>query len=414
MLKKLSWIIVIFSALFVQSCGTLSSKEDASTKQQIQEEQYQPYKLQNTTEGYKEFISLYPDNMFAEDARQQIADLEFAPYKKAHTVEGYMEFKARYPDNPYCAECDPKIEQLECKRCEETDTVEAYKEFLSKYPDSASAERIQEKLAAHEIGEEQKGTGEMQPLQEQSPSPAAMDGTQIMTLVHNMNRAKDYIMTTSWTLTRKGRKKHSTIYMEKRKNLDSTGDFFYKSVVRYIEPTDYFGTAFLTWNYKDNQRLFWILPFRRKPPEAKRTLTPELRKPQAEADFSLADYYDINPGEEKHELLRSELYEEAECFVVESIPLNPDFKYGKRIIWIDQENFIPLKIEYYDKRGKPWKTLHITWQKKYDLWFWRKAEATNLQEEIKTYITIDDLRVNLGLPDRDFTRNSLNRKILGF
>ena len=327
---KTAFSIVIAGFLFLQSCGGSALKEDASPKQQIQEEQYQPYKLQNTTEGYKEFISLYPDNMFAEDARKRIADLEFAPYEKANTIEGYMEFKARYPDNPHCAKCDPNIEQLECKRCEETDTVEAYKEFLAKYPDSASADRIQEKLAAHEISEEQKGTGTVQPLQEQSPSPAAMDGTQIMTMVHNMNRAKDYIITTSWTLTRKGRKRHSTIYMEKRKNLDSTEDFFYKSVVRYIEPTDYFGTAILTWNYKDNQRLFWTLPFRRKPPKARRTLTPELRRPPAEADFSLADYYDINLGEEKHELLRSELYEETKCFVVESIPLNTNLQIWEK------------------------------------------------------------------------------------
>ena len=84
------------------------------------------------------------------------------------------------------------------------------------------------------------------------------------------------------------------------------------------------------------------------------------------------------------------------------------------VIWIDQQNFIPLKIEYYDKSGLPWKTLNITWQKKYDLWFWRKAEVINLQEELTTFITIEDLRANLGLPDRDFTRNSLDRKILGF
>ena len=411
---KTAFSIVIAGFLFLQSCGGNALKEDVSPKQQIQEEQYQPYKLQHTSEGYMEFLSLYPDNMFAEDARQRIADLEFAPYEKANTIEGYMEFKVRYPDNPHCAECDPNIEQLECNRCEQTDTVEGYKEFLSKYPDSPSAGRIQEKLAAHDISEPQKRAEKVQPLQEQSPSPAAMDGTQIMAMVHNMNRAKDYIITTSWILTKKGRKRHSTIYMEKRKNLDSTEDFFYKSVVRYIEPTDYFGNAILTWNYKDNQRLFWILPFRRKPPEAKRTLTPELRRPPAEADFSFADYYDINLGEEKHELLRSEMHEGTKCFVVESIPLHDNLLYGKRIIWIDQENFIPLKIDYYDKRGTPWKTLHITWQKKYDIWFWRKAEANNLQEEIKTYITIDDLRVNLGLPDRDFTRNSLERKILGF
>jgi len=414
MLKKLSWIIIIFSALFVQSCGTLSFKEDVSTKQQIQEEQYQSYKLQNTTAGYKEFISRYPDNMFVEDARKRVADLEFAPYEKANTIEGYMEFKVRYPDNPHCSECDTNIEQLECKHCEESDTVEAYEDFLAKYPDSTSAAGIQEKLATRKISEKQKPAGKVQPSLEQSPSPPAIDGTQIMTMVSTRNQAKDYILTTLWTLTKKGRKKHTATYMEKRKNFGSPGDFFYKSVVRYIEPADYYGTAILTWNYKDNQRSFWTLRFRRKVRKAVRDTNPELLRPPAEADFSLADYYDINAGEEKHERLRSEMLEDTKCFVVESTPIKTNLKYGKRIIWVDQQNFIPLKIEYYDKKGVPWKDLSITWQKKYGLWFWRKAEATNLQKEYKTYITVDDLRVNLGLPDRDFTRNSLETKILGF
>lgn len=291
-----------------------------------------------------------------------------------------MEFKARYPDNPHCTECDTHIEQL----------------------------------AAATVSEQQKRTAEVQPLQEQSPSPAAMDGTEIMTRVSNRNRAEDYIITTSWTLTKEGRKKHTTTYMEKRKNFRSTEDFFYKSVVRYLEPADYYGTAILTWNHKDNQRSFWTLRFKRKVRKAVRDTNPELLRPPAEADFSLADYYDINPGEEQHELLRSEMHEDTNCFVVESTPVKTSLKYGKRISWIDKQNFIPLKIDYSDKKGVPWKTLHITWQKKYDLWFWRKAEATNLQKEYKTFITIEDLRVNLGLPDRDFTRNSLETKILGF
>ena len=414
MLKKFTWSLIIVCALFVQGCGTLSFKEDASTKQQMQGEQYESYKQQNTTEAYKEFISLYPDNMFVEDAGKRIAALEFAPYEQANTIEGYMEFKVLYPDNPHCSKCDTHIEQLECQRCEESNTVEGFEEFLSKYPDSTSAAGIQEKLAARKISEKQKRAEKVQPLQEQSPSPVAPDGTQIMTMVSNRDQAEDYIITTLWTLTKKGHKKHTTTYMEKRKNFGGKEDFFYKSVVRYIDPADYYGTAILTWDYTDNQRLFWTLRFRRKPRKAERDIAPELLRPPAEADFSLADYYDINVGEEKHELLRSEMLEDTKCFVVESTPIKTNRKYGKRIIWIDQQNFIPLKIEYYDKRGVPWKNLLITWQKKYGLWFWRKAEATNLQEEYKTYITIDDLRVNLGLPDRDFTRNSLETKILGF
>ena len=405
--------IVIAGFLFLLNCGGNLLKEDTSPEQQIQEEQFQPYKLQNTTEGYREFISRYPENMFVEEAQGRIEDLEFAPYEKANTIEGYMEFKVRYPDNPHCSQCDTTIEQLECKLCEERDTVEAYEEFLAKYPDSTSAAAIQEKLSAREMSQKQKPAEKVEPLGKQSPSPDVMDGQQIMTLVNNRDSAEDYIMTISLTLTRKGHKKHSTVYMEKRKNLGGTEGLLYKSVVRYIEPTDYYGTAILTWNYKDNKRSFWTLRFQSKAPKAKRDNNPELLRPPAEGDFSLADYYDINLGEEKHELLRSEMHEDAKCFVVESTPITT-LKYGKRITWIDQQNFIPLKIEYYDKRGVPWKTLHITWQKKHDLWFWKKGEATNLQEEYKTFITIEDLRVNLGLPDRDFTINSLDRKILGF
>ena len=414
MVKKIPWYIIIVSALFVQSCGTLSLKVDPSKDYRLQEDQYQPYRQEHTIAGYRKFISRYPDNVLVEDAQTQIEHLEFAPYEKANTVEGYMEFKARYPDNPHCSDCDTHIEQLECKRCEEINTVEGYEAFLSQYPDSTAAAGIQEKLAARKIAEQPKGTEKVQSLQEQSPSLAAMDGRQIMTMASNLNQAKDYIITTSWTLTKKGRTKHRAIYMEKRKNFAATEDFFYKSVVRYLEPTDYYGTAILTWNYKDNQRSFWTLRFQRKVRKATRDTNPELLRPPAEADFCLADYYDINPGEEQHELLRSELHEDTNCFVVESTPLNAHLTYGKRITWIDQQNFIPLKIEYSDKKGVPWKTLHITWQKKNDLWFWRKAEATNLQKEYKTFITIEDLRVNLGLPDRDFTRNSLETKILGF
>lgn len=379
MVKKVAWCTTLIGALILQSCGTLPFRQDSSRDYRLQEEQYQPYRLQNTIAGYREFISRHPDSTFVADAQTQIAHLEFAPYQKANTIEGYMEFKARYPDNPHCAECDPTIEQL-----------------------------------AGTAGEKHGDAEQVQPLPLQSPASASMHGTQIMTLAGTLNQAKDYIITTSWTLMKKGRTKHRMVYMEKRKYFGPAEDFFYKSVVRYIEPTDYYGTALLTWNYKDNQRLFWTLRFQRKSRKVKRDTNPDLLRPPAEADFSLAEYYDINVGEEIHHLLRSEMHEDTDCFVVKSTPLTTNLKYGSRISWIDKQHYTPRKIVYYDKKDVPWKALDIIWQKKHDLWFWKKAEATNLQEDYKTFITIDDLRVNLGLPDRDFTRNSLETKILGF
>ncbi len=48
------------------------------------------------------------------------------------------------------------------------------------------------------------------------------------------------------------------------------------------------------------------------------------------------------------------------------------------------------------------------------LWFWKKAEVTNSNVDYKTFISIEEVRVNLGLPERDFTKVSLKTKELGF
>ncbi|MBW1856336.1 MAG: hypothetical protein JRJ00_17025 [Deltaproteobacteria bacterium] len=76
-----------------------------------------------------------------------------------------------------------------------------------------------------------------------------MDGLKVMTMVNKRDRGEDYIISSSWKLAKKGRIRHSMQYKEKRKNYGDEGDFIYKSVIRYIDPPRYYGTAILTWNY---------------------------------------------------------------------------------------------------------------------------------------------------------------------
>ena len=560
MFRKCAYCTIITSLLFSYSCGVFMHKDRDLRKYDINMEQYQPYKLKNTIEGYREFIALYPENTFVSDAKLQIENLEFAPYEEEDSVEGYMEFKMRYPTNRHAFKASVKIEQVEIKRYEKMDTIEGYQEFLEKYPDSTFAvlakQRVQE-LEFREIsstlskhygfdllgyrldlkrlkknlemvdginlgdftcfaslttyeGEKYFHTNLIYPtdlsylntsatetherffdpilskaliyleshfmskdtidgfsfdvsssahsyyadrkiileyyfpinqvnlfatykinkkdllarsiivspkaLEEVASTKAEdivdlekLDGLKIMTMVSERERGKDYIISRSW-----GRGKHIVKSIEKRKNLIGEGEFIYKSVLRYIEPPDYYGANILTWNYKSSKRAFW--GFAPHGTFTTTILTPtrlkntERLRPFAKFDFPLIDYIDINVGEERHELIRSEDYEGKKCFVVESAPINKDIKYEKRISWIDQQNFTPLKIDYWDKEGQLWKTLHTEWQKKFGFWFWKKAVVENVQTDDKTFITIEDVRVNLGLPDRDFTRNGLERQ----
>jgi outer membrane lipoprotein-sorting protein len=235
-----------------------------------------------------------------------------------------------------------------------------------------------------------------------------LDGQKVMKLVSERDRGKDYIITTSWKLLKNGKIKHTMKYTEIRKLYGGKDGFNYKSVIRYSEPPRIFRRAILTWNYQEGKRLFWYfaLNFR----DAKKVTNTERIRPQAEADFSLADYVDINLEEESHRLLRSEEYEGKACYVVESTPVKKQIKYGKRISWIDQKHWTPLKIEYFDKNGARLKVLDIKWQNKSGLWFWEKAVAENVQDGYKTFITVGDVKVNPGLNDREFTKVALERK----
>lgn len=591
MLKKCSYIIVIGSLLFVQGCGVLIFNEEkmAMKKRRIHEEQYQPYKLQNTIEGYKEFIAKYPKNIYVNDAEVRIENLEFAPYEQADIIEGYMEFKMRYPHNRHVFKANVKIEQVEVKRYEKMDTIEGYKEFLLKYPESTFAvlakeslqelefrefdstlrkkygfdlllyrlklKRLKKKLgtvgrvnlgdftcfasmvnhegkryfhthliyptdlssldsssldvserffdhivskalvylnshfinkgeidgfsfdvsssahlfygdrkilleyyfslnqvslfAQHKLDNEQilaksmivslkklvskakqeatekfpqtgeeLATGERVSIEKPSlleeesqlkkvtTPPVIMDGFRIMTMVSERDRGKDFIISTSW---KRGR--HAMQTIEKRKNLKGKDGFIDKSVIRYLYPPGHYGTSFLIWNYKNREKALW---HRSLHGATTRIINTERYRPPAESDFCLTDYLEIKVREEKHELLRSGDYEGKTCYIVESIPIKKDIRYGKRISWIDQHNFIPLKIEYFNNRGVLWKTLTIEWQNKFGFRFWKKAVVENAQRDFKTFITIDDVRVNLGLHDRDFTKYGLEQRKHGF
>ena len=235
-----------------------------------------------------------------------------------------------------------------------------------------------------------------------------IDGLKVMKLVSERDRGNDYSISTSWELTRRGSAKHSMKYTEIRKYYGGKDGFNYKSVIRYTDPPKIFRRSILTWNYQDGKRLFWsfTLNFR----DAKKVTNTERIRPQAEVDFSLTDYVDINLGEESYKLLRNEEYGGKACYVLESTPVKKQMKYGKRISWVDQQHWTPLKIEYFDKKGARWKVLDITWQNKSGVWFWEKAVAENVQDGYKTLITVDNVGVNPGLHDREFTKVALEKK----
>jgi len=52
----------------------------------------------------------------------------------------------------------------------------------------------------------------------------------------------------------------------------------------------------------------------------------------------------------KHKIIKTEIFEDMMCWVIESTPIeDSDVIWGKKIIWISQDDFFTLKTESYDE-----------------------------------------------------------------
>ena len=187
-----------------------------------------------------------------------------------------------------------------------------------------------------------------------------------------------------------------------------------KSIMFFSAPADVKGTGFLSWQYddpdKDDDR--WLyLPAMKK---VRRISGSSAKKENfMGSDFTYDDMGGRNVDEDKHTLLSEEKVEGSICWVVESVPMQDDASYSKRISWIRQDAMVPVKVEFYDRMGSLLKTLtasEIT--KEGEIWTTRRLEMVNHQRNHQTIITVDEIVYDLDLNESLFTVPALERGIL--
>ena len=236
---------------------------------------------------------------------------------------------------------------------------------------------------------------------EQAPA-VRLDGPDIMkTVAQKSSRADDFIIAWTFESTSKYGRGMYIKGLSKRKNYRGKDGFISKELM-CMEIPNYPGFRLLRWNRVDKQNpvVWWRWqrgdPSRAKPPETKDN---EFRHLFLEENL-LED--------ETHELLGEEEFEGRQCFIVQSIPKENNQGYAKRITRIWRDTFSPLKIDYYaEAGGNIVKTIHAEMDNKYGEWTIKKAVLENFQTGDTSVFTIDDLKVNVGLEDLEFTPGAL-------
>lgn len=182
-----------------------------------------------------------------------------------------------------------------------------------------------------------------------------------------------------------------------------------KSLTIFNKPRDVKGTAFLSFSHPveaDEQWLF--LPALKR---VKRISSRNKSGPFMGSEFAFEDLSSFEVEKYTYKYLTEEELNGKPHFKVEQYPVDENSGYTKRIVWIDTQEYLAHKVDFYDRKGSLLKTLTFTGYKQYLSKHWRadKQEMINHQSGKSTELNWSNYVFKTGLSESDFNRNSLKR-----
>ncbi len=180
-----------------------------------------------------------------------------------------------------------------------------------------------------------------------------------------------------------------------------------KTFIRFLSPKDIAGTGFLALAYTNGkEEQFLYLPALRRT----RRIAGSFRFHRfVNSDFTYEDLERHHPQKYLYQLLGEEIYKGSPCYLLKTWPKKrKDSAYGWWIQWITKDSFLPVKVEYYDHQGRICKRfLAFEWKKIQGYWTVMRSEMADLKKNHKTVLIVEQIRYDLGLDKKIFTRRNL-------
>jgi outer membrane lipoprotein-sorting protein len=181
-----------------------------------------------------------------------------------------------------------------------------------------------------------------------------------------------------------------------------------RTLVRFHAPADVAGTGFLVLENQDrDDDQYLYLPALGK---VKRITSSQKNQRFMGTDLTYADLESRNLRKSKLKRLPDEKVGGNAAYVLEAIPEEgEDSQYSKTISWVHDVSFVPLKVEFYDKKGKLLKVLRAKrLEKKDGNWVVMDSTVKNEQSKSQTHMTIDAIDFGVKLSDAEFTQRALS------
>jgi outer membrane lipoprotein-sorting protein len=132
-----------------------------------------------------------------------------------------------------------------------------------------------------------------------------------------------------------------------------------RMIIVFQRPANVAGTRFLTMDNASGGEDRWIfLPSLGK---IRRIAASEGGGNFMGTDFSYDDIssMDRDIDLDAHTVLREEALDGKACYVIQSVPKDPDYQYSKIITWVDKARSLIYKNEMYNRRGELIKVMEV-------------------------------------------------------
>jgi hypothetical protein len=190
-----------------------------------------------------------------------------------------------------------------------------------------------------------------------------------------------------------------------------------RSVLFFQSPANLKGTALLTWDDPDPARddAQWLyLPGLRK---SRRVAMSERGRAFLGTDFTFEDMKNetrLSRADYRWRTVGEEEVDGARCLVVEALPVDErtarELGYGRILLRVDAERWLPRLGEYWDPRGQPLKIVRLGDVRAVQgIWTPHRFEAENLKTGHRTRLEFRDVDYAPELPEDLFTEAALAR-----
>ncbi len=242
-----------------------------------------------------------------------------------------------------------------------------------------------------------------------SQSAFAMTADEVMKKSQEafLYQGKDFKARVMMKLISKGGQERVREMTMLRKNYGAPGGE-QKYFIYFFQPADVKDMTFMVYKYpgKDADRWLFVPAISM----VRRIAAKDKYSSFVGSDFTYEDVSGRNLEDDTHSIVREEKFGGKDCYVVKSAPKAADMEYSYKLSWVDKTSYLPLKEEYFDKRGELYKVFTADEIKEIKSFpTVTKRTMKNLQSGHMTQVTYLKTDYAIGMEDSLFSERFLKQ-----